>query len=108
MAFAVNGLSMCARSARILARARSLTATKDKTRSTKAGVSLQNNKADGTLMLILTRRPGENICIGDDITIAVLEVQGQQVRLGIAAPKNVPVDREEVAERKRRGLPPPR
>jgi carbon storage regulator len=51
-------------------------------------------------MLILTRKPGEVIRIGNDITVTVLSVQGQQVRLGIDAPKDVSVDREEIAIRK--------
>lgn len=52
-------------------------------------------------MLILTRRIGERLTIGDDITIKVLGVKGSTVRLGIDAPREVPVDREEIAERKR-------
>lgn len=51
-------------------------------------------------MLILTRRVGETICIGDDITVMVLGVTGQQVRLGVVAPTDVAVDRSEVRDRK--------
>lgn len=47
-------------------------------------------------MLILTRRPGEVIVIGEDVRITIMGVQGNQVRLGIAAPKSVAVDREEI------------
>jgi len=50
-------------------------------------------------MLILTRRIAETLMIGDNITVTVLGVKGQQVRLGVAAPKGVPVHREEIAER---------
>jgi len=51
-------------------------------------------------MLILTRREGESIVIGKDIVVTVLSVRGTQVRIGVAAPANVVVDREEVAQRK--------
>lgn len=50
-------------------------------------------------MLILTRRTGETLMIGDDVTLTVLGVKGNQVRLGINAPKSVPVHREEIYER---------
>ncbi|ATR83033.1 carbon storage regulator [Pseudomonas sp. HLS-6] len=50
-------------------------------------------------MLILTRRIGETIRINDDISVTVLSVQGQQVKLGIAAPAEVAVHREEIYER---------
>jgi len=53
-------------------------------------------------MLILSRRPDESLCIGPDITLTVLGIKGNQVRLGIHAPKNVIVDREEVHARKQR------
>ena len=49
-------------------------------------------------MLVLTRRVGETLCIGDDITLTVLSVSGNQVRLGTNAPRNVAVHREEIAE----------
>ena len=50
-------------------------------------------------MLILTRRAGETVMVGSDITITVLGVKGNQVRIGINAPKDVAVHREEIYER---------
>lgn len=58
-------------------------------------------------MLILTRKIGESIKISDNITVVVLGVKGNQVRLGVEAPKGVAVDREEIAERKAAGRPAP-
>jgi carbon storage regulator len=53
-------------------------------------------------MLILTRRIGETIKIGDDITVAVLGAKGLQVRIGIDAPRDVAVHREEIVEKIKR------
>lgn len=50
-------------------------------------------------MLILTRRVGESLMIGDDINVTVLSIRGNQVRIGVNAPKNVSVHREEIYER---------
>jgi carbon storage regulator len=47
-------------------------------------------------VLIITRRPGEKIMLGDDIVVEVIEVSGSSVRVGIAAPKSIPVYREEI------------
>ena len=50
-------------------------------------------------MLILSRKISENIIIGDDITLSVLDVRGNQVRIGIDAPRNISVHREEIYNR---------
>lgn len=50
-------------------------------------------------MLILSRRIGEKLIIGDNVTVTILAVKGNQVRIGIEAPRNVRVDREEIHER---------
>jgi carbon storage regulator len=50
-------------------------------------------------MLILTRRVGETLVIGDDVNVTVLGVRGNQVRLGVNAPKEVAVHREEIYQR---------
>ena len=57
-------------------------------------------------MLILTRRVGESVVIGEDVTVTVLGVKGNQVRIGINAPKHVAVHREEIFERIKNGRGP--
>jgi carbon storage regulator len=56
-------------------------------------------------MLSLTRRMGEVIRIGTDVTVTVLSIKGNQVRIGVAAPQSVSVHREEVYERLKNGEP---
>jgi len=53
-------------------------------------------------MLILTRRVGETVMIGNDVTVTILGVKGNQVRVGINAPKTIAVHREEIYERIKR------
>ncbi|HEY3699394.1 MAG TPA: carbon storage regulator CsrA [Spongiibacteraceae bacterium] len=55
-------------------------------------------------MLVLTRRIGESIKIGDDITVTILGVSGLQVRVGVGAPTDIPIFREEVHMRIKAGL----
>ena len=53
-------------------------------------------------MLILTRRVGETVMIGDEVAVTVLRVKGNQVRLGVNAPKSISVQREEIFQRIKR------
>lgn len=52
-------------------------------------------------MLILTRRPTQTVTIGNDVTVTVLEIRGRQVRIGVSAPRDISVLREEIAEKAR-------
>ncbi|TBU84480.1 carbon storage regulator CsrA [Phytopseudomonas dryadis] len=58
-------------------------------------------------MLILSRNKGQTLMIGDEIQVTVLGVQGNQVRIGIQAPRELDVHREEIYERIRAGVPKP-
>ncbi len=58
-------------------------------------------------MLVLSRKKNESIVINDNITIVVVEIRGDKVRLGVEAPKEVPVHRREVFDAIHRGDPPP-
>jgi carbon storage regulator len=55
-------------------------------------------------MLVLSRKIGERICIGDDVVVTIVDIQGSRVRIGIVAPPEVVVDRQEISERKRLSL----
>lgn len=57
-------------------------------------------KDRGNIMLILTRKVGESIHIGDDVKVTVLGVKGGQMRIGIDAPNDVPIHREELLNKK--------
>jgi carbon storage regulator len=57
------------------------------------------NEGALTIMLILTRRVGEAVMIGEEVTVTVLGVKGNQVRVGVNAPKSISVHREEIFER---------
>jgi carbon storage regulator len=59
-------------------------------------------KSGACIMLILTRRVGETVMIGNEVTVTVLGVKGNQVRIGVNAPKDVAVHREEIYERIKR------
>jgi carbon storage regulator len=58
-------------------------------------------------MLVLMRRPGESICIGDDIVVTVVGFERNRVRIGVKAPRHIAVDREEIADKRKQGVPPP-
>jgi len=53
-------------------------------------------------MLVITRKPGERIMIGDDIVVTVIEVKGSLVKLGVDAPKSISIHRQEISDRIRK------
>lgn len=57
-------------------------------------------------MLVLMRRPGESICIGDDIVVTVVGFERNRVRIGVKAPRHIAVDREEIADKRKKGILP--
>ena len=57
-------------------------------------------------MLVLSRKRGEGIVIGDNVTVTILDVQGERVKLGFAAPAEVPIHRDEIHQRMEGCLPP--
>lgn len=62
---------------------------------------MQLNVRRQWIVLILTRRPTQAVTIGSDITVTVLEIRGRQVRIGVNAPRDIPVLREEIVEKAR-------
>lgn len=58
-------------------------------------------------MLILQRRPGEQILIGTDIIVTICNIDGEKVRIGIDAPRHIPIVRRELAGQDRADMPPP-
>ena len=58
-------------------------------------------------MLILMRRPGESIHIGPNIVVTLVAMERNRARIGVEAPRDITVDREEIAEKKRKGIKPP-
>lgn len=65
-------------------------------RTVLQGLDLQSKKVRPKTMLALTRKINETIVIGNDIEITVLDIKGDQVKLGISAPKSVPIYRKEI------------
>jgi carbon storage regulator len=71
--------------------------------ATCASIAPSQLSMEGLPMLILTRRPGESIQVGENIEISILEIRGNQVRIGINAPPDVLVLRSELVEAARPG-----
>ncbi len=70
--------------------------TTDPRKPMKAGQALLKQQDKEVGMLVLSRKTNQEICIGDDIRVMVIEIRGDKVRLGVVAPRDVPVHRHEV------------
>ena len=73
----------------------------DRLMDISCGPFLNDTSQEGSGMLVLMRRPGESIHIGPNIVVTLVALERNRARIGIEAPREVPIDREEIAEKKR-------